>query len=676
MTATPTSNYSLSFGGTSAASPHAAGVAALALSMNPDRNYLRLRRVLQRTSRDLGDPGKDDDFGRGFVSANSTMRFPTRRVTFRSNGEEANGASRDPALNTNGRFTVFASDATNLRGNDTNSASDCFVHDRDTARTLPLSVNSAGDQANGASDRPRISGDGARVVFDSDATNLATDTNTQTDVFLHDRDPDGNGVFDEGNGTTVRVSVATGGTEAVGGPSTHGVVSDDGNFVLFASAATNLVGSDGNGVADIFFHDVAGVTTTRVSVDTGGGDPDGASSWPDLSADMSVATFASEATDLIASDGNLDQDVFVRDLVGMTTERVSVATGGTEATGWSGEPSISGDGNLVAFSSDATDLVTGDGNGRRDVFLRDRLANTTVRVSVASGGGELNGDSSHPSISDDGTQVAFQSDAPELGGTLGSPRVYVHDLTTGITMLVSRYDLSHEGTGAAPVMSGNGTTVAFESEDSSMTPNDGNAAQDVYLFQDTPCDPPVITTHPSDALNVPIGTTVTFSAMASGTQAFYQWRKDGMAIPRAIGIDYVVEALSVGDAGTYDCVVTNYCGAETSIGAILTLDATGVGETAGILPSELLLEPAVPNPFVASTSIRFAVPQSGPVLVTVYDVAGRRVATLWNGPREAGWHRFDWSGVDDHGHAAAAGVYFLRVETGGGVSQHKVVRLN
>lgn len=86
--------------GTSLSSPHAAGVAALALSMNPNRNHIRLGWLLRRTSRDLGDPGRDDDFGWGFVNANSAVRFPTRRVTLRSNGAEADGASRSPALNT------------------------------------------------------------------------------------------------------------------------------------------------------------------------------------------------------------------------------------------------------------------------------------------------------------------------------------------------------------------------------------------------------------------------------------------------------------------------------------------------------------------------------------------------------------------------------------------------
>jgi len=167
-----------------------------------------------------------------------------------------------------------------------------------------------------------------------------------------------------------------------------------------------------------------------------------------------------------------------------------------------------------------------------------------------------------------------------------------------------------------------------------------------------------------------VGTVVTLSVEASGTQAFYQWRREGVPIPGAIGIDYTFE-LAAGDCeATYDCVVTNFCGSDGSD------IATGSIAMVPDVPSRLLVEPAFPNPFVASTSVRFAMPQRGSVRAAVYDIAGRRVAVLLNGTREAGWHRLDWFGTDDQGHEVAAGVYFVRVETGAGVRQHKVVRLN
>jgi hypothetical protein len=114
----------------------------------------------------------------------------------------------------------------------------------------------------------------------------------------------------------------------------------------------------------------AAPVTVRVSVDTAGGDPDSDSFAPSISATGRYVAFESYASDLVPGDGNGLLDVFVRDLVARTTVRASVDTGGGDSNGNSFAPSISADGRYVAFQSGATDLVSGDGNLLRVVFVR------------------------------------------------------------------------------------------------------------------------------------------------------------------------------------------------------------------------------------------------------------------------------------------------------------------
>ncbi len=191
-------------------------------------------------------------------------------------------------------------------------------------------------------------------------------------------------------------------------------ISADGRYVAFESVATDLVVGDGNGLADVFVRDLQTNTTVRVSVDTAGGDPDNVSMNASISADGRYVAFDSWATDLVLGDGNGMGDVFVRDLQTNTTTRVSVDTAGGDPDSWSMNPSISADGRYVAFGSNATDLVAGDGNGTLDIFVRDLQTNTTTRVSVGTAGGDPDSPSQFPSISADGRYVAFDSWATNL----------------------------------------------------------------------------------------------------------------------------------------------------------------------------------------------------------------------------------------------------------------------
>ena len=218
-------------------------------------------------------------------------------------------------------------------------------------------------------------------------------------------------VYDRADGGLERVNRSSAGIEAnaqaLGRPS----ISADGRYVAFASHATNLVAGDTNGVADVFVHDRVTGVTVRASVGPGGVQGSGASRDPDLSDDGTVVAFTSNAFELIASDANGVADVFVRDLAAGVTTRVSVTSTGGEADQASGAPAISGDGRVVAFTSAASNLVAGDSNDVTDVFVHVRATGVTERASVTSTGVELPSASSAPRLSGDGRFVAFLSAA-------------------------------------------------------------------------------------------------------------------------------------------------------------------------------------------------------------------------------------------------------------------------
>jgi Tol biopolymer transport system component len=165
-------------------------------------------------------------------------------------------------------------------------------------------------------------------------------------------------------------------------------ISSDGRYVAFQSLATNLVPGDTNGVTDVFVRDLVAGTTEIVSVDSSGVIGNSHSGAPSISADGRYVAFQSFATNLIPSDATLGNDVYLRDRVAGTTVQVNLTSSGVQTvTGTGTEPSISADGRYVAFTSGATDMVPGDTNGRTDVFVRDLVAGTTERVSVSTGGG-------------------------------------------------------------------------------------------------------------------------------------------------------------------------------------------------------------------------------------------------------------------------------------------------
>jgi len=404
------------------------------------------------------------------------------RVSFDSAGNQGNTDSYNPSISADGRFVAFDSDASNIVPGDTNSNRDIFVRDRLTNTTTRVSLDSAGNQANSNSFGASISADGRFVAFESLASNIVPgDTNSNRDIFVRDRLTN----------TTTRVSLDSAGNQA-NDASDRVSISADGRFVAFTSDASNIVPGDTNGDPDIFVRDTLTNTTTRVSVNSAGNQGNVRSLFnaPSISADGRFVAFESRASNIVPGDTNDGLDIFVRDRLTNTTTRVSLDSAGNQGNSSSESPSISADGRFVAFASRASNIVPGDTNSRRDIFVRDRLTNTTTRVSVDSAGNQRNIDSYSPSISADGRFVAFTSGASNFD--LGTDSdIFVRDRLTNTTTNVSVDSAGNRGDGDSPSISADGRFVAFESNSSNLVPGDNNNSNDIFVVE-TSSTPKVI----------------------------------------------------------------------------------------------------------------------------------------------------------------------------------------
>ena len=287
-------------------------------------------------------------------------------------------------------------------------------------------------------------------------------------------------------GTTTRVSVSSTGAQANDGTFDFPAISADGRYVAFSSLGSNLVPGDTNGTDDVFVRDRVAGTTSRVSVSSTGARANLSSRGASISADGRYVAFVSGASNLVPEETNVYVDVFVRDRVAGTTSLVSVTSTGAPADDESCcGTSISADGRYVAFNSLASNLVLGDSNLADDVFVRDRVAGTTRRVSVSSSGAQANSFSVAPSISADGRYVAFVSYASNLvpGDTSRSVDVFVRDLVAGTTTRVSVSSSGAQAMGSSdmPSTSADGRYLAFVSLASNLVPGDTNDTDDVFV---------------------------------------------------------------------------------------------------------------------------------------------------------------------------------------------------
>lgn len=424
------------------------------------------------------------------ASSASSQVCTTRLLSADAAGQQSVGASFAPALTPDGRYVLFVGAGSDLVPGDSNGVADLFVRDRVNGTIERVSVDAAGSESNGASGIGTLSPDGRFIVFESRATNLvAGDTNGIADFFLKDRS----------TGSVVRVSLTSSGAEAHGDSSVSlggGVcVSADGRYVAFMSGASDLVGGDTNNQPDIFLRDTQSGTTTRVSVNASGAQTPGSSGWPAMSHDARFIAFQSGDGNLIPGDGNNSRDIFVKDMVTGAVQAVSVASGGVQlANQPSASASLSADGRLVTYTSFASNLVPFDVNSAPDVFVHDRWTSTTSLVSVGMGGAPANGTSFVSRISANGRFVAFDGLAPNLvpGDMAGSDDLFVRDLVANTTVRATLSVIGVQQQAGFPTgaVSDDGTVVAFQSEATNLVPPDINGGATDVFVREQPVGPP------------------------------------------------------------------------------------------------------------------------------------------------------------------------------------------
>ncbi|GIE85714.1 hypothetical protein Are01nite_21940 [Actinoplanes regularis] len=369
-----------------------------------------------------------DSNGTTDVFVHDTVDRATTLVSVATDGRQGNDRSTSPAVSTSGRYVAFTSAATNLVAGDTNRSRDVFVRDLVTGTTVLASVSGTGEPGDGHSTRPSISADGRYVAFRSEAGNfIAGGTGGRSRVFVRD--------LVAGRTTLV--------TEAASGQPGYGdglfspaalarpEISADGRYVTFESEAGDLVGDDTNGRSDVFVRDLAAGATSRVSVSSSGRQTSGASDKPSISADGRYIAFRSTAQDLLDGDPQLWSQIYLHDRDTGRTELVSRSGSNDPAARDCDLPALSGNGRYLAFTSRATNLVDGDADSRPDLFVRDLVKGTVVRVTASAAGGQLDGNPVlNVAISGAGRHVAYDSRAANIvePDTNAAGDVFLHNL--------------------------------------------------------------------------------------------------------------------------------------------------------------------------------------------------------------------------------------------------------
>ncbi|MDJ0805615.1 MAG: hypothetical protein QNJ78_02160 [Gammaproteobacteria bacterium] len=336
----------------------------------------------------------------------------------------------------------------------------------DTVELVSIGVDGLAGNHTSEIKQEAVSAEGRFVVFSSLADNLTDDGDTCNsfgwNVYLRDREI-----------ATTRLITCAGGSSIEG----EAGITPGGDVITFVSTNGNLVANDSNGSADIFVYSENGLE--RVSVNSEGVEGPGCpcdpwteycngcesssySSHPTISADGRYVAFASYADNFYDGDLSDSIDVFIHDREQGITEVISIAPDGTFANGDSWAPSISADGEYVTFATDASNLGVLDTNGVMDIYLWYRETGDIQRISVASDGGEANGNSNNPVIDAEGKRIAFTSGATNIAADQNDKTwdAFVHDRVTGDTLNLSSY---LGGGGNRPAISDDGTTLSFTS---------------------------------------------------------------------------------------------------------------------------------------------------------------------------------------------------------------------
>lgn len=389
------------------------------------------------------------------------------RVSVDSNEMQANAMSYIGDISADGRFVAFDSEATNLVLDDTNGVGDVFLRDLQLGTTVRVSVTATGEQANSGGGGPSVSADGRFVAFESGSTNFVEgDMNGFGDIYVKDM----------ATGTVARASLTSTGGEPNNESMTVSI-SGDGRYVVFDSDADNLVPNDTNGVGDLFVRDMQLGTTTGVTVSGNAGGLDGS-----ISLDGRFVVFNSRSTNFVPDDTNEVMDVFVYSIQTGQIVRASLNSSGVQGDHSSIEPSISGDGRYVTFSTSSNDFTTIETYGYSHLYVRDMQIGSTTLASYQNGFAMI-GESDSSEISANGRYIIFSFD--DKGDGMPDRWLYVHDIVANTTAVVVNRTSDYSGNAALPTISADGSLFTFISNAGSFVADDTNGVRDIFVKQMT-----------------------------------------------------------------------------------------------------------------------------------------------------------------------------------------------
>jgi len=416
--------------------------------------------------------------------ASAVIPYLTERVNLTPSGGQSTGnVQADPTLSQDGRYAAFFTSSTDIVAGDTNGRPDVFVRNLKSGVAVRANLDSLGNQLDVATGDYELSGNGRFVVFSSRGSSIVPgDTNGYYDLFLRDL---------KANTTQIVSLTSTNGLLNNSVRSVDFDISADGRYVVFSTAATNVVtGSDTNNSDDVFIRDVKLGTTTLLSKNSAGSFGNSTSLRPSISCDGAYVTFQSLATNLVSEDTNATGDIFL--IERLSNDSISnVTIGGNGSINISGYGDISCNGETIVFSSDASNLVSGDTNDTWDIFAYGMIDKVFQRVNLDSSGNQT-GDAYHVvsnivknNIDFSGRYVVFSSHSPDLvlGDTNGQEDVFLRDLQDGTTQIVSKRNSTTQSTGIShrPSISLNGMDIIYVSSDGGLVTGDTGGYTDIFV---------------------------------------------------------------------------------------------------------------------------------------------------------------------------------------------------
>jgi len=472
-------------------------------------------------------------------------------VSVSSEQTQSNGNSFLVSNSADGRYVVFGSDASNLVADDTNGMRDVFLRDRSLGTIERISVDSNELQSLYLSRSPSVSADGRYVSFETLGPLLPGSSAGVFQIYRRDRV----------TGETHLVSGSSGGV-AGNAPSLRSSISADGRYVLFYSSASNLVTGDSNGVRDVFLKDMHTGELEIISKSSSGTPGNGDSFEAAMSSDARFVAFTSMATNLSGSAITRQRHVYLRDRQSGNTRLVSTTSSGVLANQPAFSPALSDDGRYIVYYSKASNLTAGTSGSAIQILLHDTTSGNNVLLSKDASGAEGNDLSYSPSISSDGNLVAFTSFANNLvpGDNNSVSDVILLDRLNNEMRVITQSESGQLGNGAAiatPALSRSANSIAFSTYANNLISGDTNNVADIFVANLSSNTIPVARAGSDQRLQCSgLQTPVTLDGRASddadGDVLKYVWslsndQMDGVVItvPMELGIHTVT--LSVDD---------------------------------------------------------------------------------------------------------------------------------